>query len=496
MYRTLSNLVPKDKDLPERAWQMDVFTRFLTGKIYDLQPHEFHEEFTDAREYIPIAKRAPSVRYALLSVVVKDSVSFLFSEGRWPSIDVEGLGSDDDAKADEAAEEVFAGIIKDCRLNEVMTEAAQKGSVGSIVVWVRVLDNRLFFKTMATTYLTPVWKATAPDTLERVVEQYKVKGRTLRAAGRNISKDDDAVDFWFRREWDETREIWFVPRKVLDGEPDTIDAANTVVHGLGFVPMVWIKNLPGGDDIDGLCTFELAIPNAVEIDYQLSQAGRGLKYSSAPTLLIKDDGNLPGNRTHIVGDALIVPPEGDAKLLEISGTAATAVIEYVREVRKLALESVGGSRADSDKLSAATSGRALELMNQALINLADQLRTTYGEGGLLKLLKMVAALTRKFSLKDSDGTPIKPVPEDAKIKLVWPRWYAPTAEDRQQDATALTTLTSGGILSKETAVNALASDYDIENVDEEVKKIEADTKADLDRQMTLKPPAAPKPPGE
>ena len=31
-----------------------------------------------------------------------------------------------------------------------------------------------------------------------------------------------------------------------------------------------------------------AIETKIEIDYQLSQAGRGLKYSSDPTLLIKE----------------------------------------------------------------------------------------------------------------------------------------------------------------------------------------------------------------
>ena len=58
---------------------------------------------------------------------------------------------------------------------------------------------------------------------------------------------------------------------------------------LGFVPMVWIRNLPSGtDDVDGECTFEAAISTIMEMDYQLSQAGRGLKYASDPTLLIKE----------------------------------------------------------------------------------------------------------------------------------------------------------------------------------------------------------------
>ena len=71
-----------------------------------------------------------------------------------------------------------------------------------------------------------------------------------------------------------------------------IDTARSVSHKLGAVPIVWIKNLPGlpttGDSADGACTFAAAMHTQVEIDYQLSQAGRGLKYSSDPTLLLKD----------------------------------------------------------------------------------------------------------------------------------------------------------------------------------------------------------------
>jgi hypothetical protein len=102
----------------------------------------------------------------------------------------------------------------------------------------------------------------------------------------------------------------------------------------------------------------------VEIDYQLSQVGRGLKYSSDPTLLLKDPSLPDGELIKGAGNALVVSEKGDARLLEIGGTASAAVIEYVRTLRELALESIHGNRASPDKVAAAQSGRALELLNQ------------------------------------------------------------------------------------------------------------------------------------
>jgi hypothetical protein len=53
--------------------------------------------------------------------------------------------------------------------------------------------------------------------------------------------------------------------------------------------MVWIKDLPGGDAIDGTSTLtQETIETVIQIDYQLSQCGRGLKYSQDPLLLIKE----------------------------------------------------------------------------------------------------------------------------------------------------------------------------------------------------------------
>ena len=167
--------------------------------------------------------------------------------------------------------------------------------------------------------------------------------------------------------------------------------------------MVWVRNLPGpsstGDPADGACTFRAAIETQIEIDYQLSQAGRGLKYSSDPTLLIKEPATTDNEIIKGAGNALVVTEKGDAKLLEIGGTASAAVIEYVRTLREFALESVHGNRANADRLTAAQSGRALELLNQGLVWLADNLRTSYGEARCCHLHAWCCKLRKYIQLR-------------------------------------------------------------------------------------------------
>jgi hypothetical protein len=459
MFKTLQATIPRDDDYPERQYRTTILSKVLNGEIYDNLPHAFHEEKNPAGEYIPLRTRRPSVRYGLCKLVVDDSVSLLFSEGHFPDVDCKP----DTARAG------LARIIKETRLNERMIDAATRGSVGSVAILMRVLAGRVFFDVMDTHYLTPIWKATAPDVLEKVVQRYKVKGKALKALGYLAEKDEE--DYWFQRDWNETQEVVYIPLSVADaktGKQPEVDKARTVTHSLGFLPMVWVKNLPGGDEIDGAQTFpDEAIETSIEIDYQLSQAGRGLKYSSDPTLLIKEPAFSDGTLVRSASNAITVSAQGDAKLLEINGTAVEAVMEYVKGLRELALETMHGNRSNADKVSAAQSGRAMELMHAALINLADRLRISYGEGALQELLTMVCKASEKIALVYKDGSKVGELKLEAPLALRWPAWFAPTSTDRMDEATTLKTLVEAGIISRQTATRIIAADYDIEDVEAE-----------------------------
>lgn len=462
MFETICGAIPADSSLPARAAKLDVLRRVLDGTLYDNLPYQFHEERNGAGEYIPLRLRRPSVRYGLCRIVVEDSVALLFSAGHFPAVDADDAG----------LARVLGDIAAEARLNEVMIDAALRGAIGSVAILFRVLQGRIFFSVLESMYLTPVWSAVAPDKLIRVTEKYKVSGADLLAQGYE-DVDPEAL-YWFQRVWDGENEDWYLPWGVNDPVARPVkDESRSVVHGLGFVPVVWIRNLPGGEGVDGACTFRSAIDTNIEIDYQLSQAGRGLKYSSDPTLLIKEPATSDAEIVKGAGNALVVSEKGDAKLLEIGGTAAEAVIAYVRTLREFALESVHGNRASADRLTAAQSGRALELMNQGLIWLADNLRISYGEGGILALMKMVMRASQKFPLL-VNGERIGALDVTQRVRLRWPRWYPLSADDRLKEAQAVATLVNAGQLSREAGVKVTSAAHGIADVEAELNSIEQD----------------------
>lgn len=445
---------PRDRDLPERAWRLDLLGRVLDGSLYDILDYPFAQEIKGPNglgtEYIPIRERRPSVRYPLPRIVVDQSVGLLFSERHFPLIQTD---------PPEMAP-LLCGLIRDAGLMSVMIDAATKGSVGSVALRLMITrSGRVHVAVLPTRFLTPEWDPEEPGELLRVTERYKVKGSDLARAGYAIA--DDAVSYWFQRVWDREAETWFRPWPVdgaASGAAAQIDEApgRTTRHDLGFVPIVWIRNLPGGDEIDGACSFDQAIETSIEIDYQLSQAARGLRYSSDPTLLIKEPaGERGGPIVKSAGRALVVGEGGDAKLLEIDGSAAGAVLEFVRVLRELALEAIHGNRANADRIAAAQSGRALELMQQALLWLADRLRIAYGEHGLLALLRLVMRASERRVLRIGDHMDVR-FPPGLKLDLKWPPYIEPSEQDQLVSAQSLLALIQGGVISRRTALQHVA----------------------------------------
>lgn len=449
--------MPCDASMPRRSARLAALEAVLEGRQYDVLSYPFSKERSDAGEYVPLDERRPSVRTGLCRVVVEDSVSLLFSEGHWPSIKA----------SDSRTVTLLSQEIRETRLNETMLEAATRGSVGSVAIQLRIVEGRPFFEVLSTKYLTPVWRQDNPRELSSVTERYKVDDRDLRAQGYDV--EPGSGPYWFKRVWNDTAEQWFEPLSVAsDPGRMQLDRARTVVHELGFVPIVWIRNISGSgghdpDGPDGTCTFAASIDTMIEADYLLSQAGRGLKYGSDPTLVLKDPsaGQHGGGAVRSGGaaTALTLPPEGDAKLLEINGNAAAAVLAHVQELRAIALEAMHGNRAHGDRLGTAQSGRAIELMCQGLIWLADRLRISYGDGGLLSLMEMLCKASNRLGEGLLIGGKAEKTIMASGLGLVWPSWFPASPADRQAQAGGIVTLLEAGVIDRQAALAVVAPLY-------------------------------------
>jgi hypothetical protein len=485
-FAEIASLYKRDPHLPLRALRNTILTAFRDGSFFDVLETAFQQETDSNGSYIPLRRRRPALHVSWVNEVIEDVAALLFGQGHFPEIESDN----------EALVEVLTALVDDADLRSVMTEAVIRASVGSAVLFVRFMGDpgklRTFVSVADSTWYVPVFDPADPSRLMSLTERYKVKGSALREMGYSISPDDLSSDFWWKTAWDTVMETGYVPVKVETDEYGRVndaterDPTRTVQHDLGFVPAIWIK-LPGGDDpFDGRCLFAQAMDTVIEADYQLSQLGRGLKYSQDPLKVIAMGGDVPDDLKKIVAgsDMLVLPEGSEAKLLETNGESARAVMEFVSLLRRYAIRSISGSPIDPERLTVPQSGRAMEILNMPLVQLADKMRSVFGSV-LLRIFGMVRQAAQKRPVLVNGKT----FPKDSgDIRLRWPDWYPPTAMDRLQDVQAVAGATQAKILSTESALKFLSSRFDIDSVEDELKRLEKETNDDARRQQQQQQP--------
>lgn len=466
-----------NKEWDARQIRIYIYGLIYYGQLYDsLSP--WNEEFSESK-YIPLKDRRPCVIYPIPKIIVNDSVGMLFGNSHFPTVRCD----------DEETENFLQAINRISNIKNAFMCAARIGSVGSVCVIVKVLDSKFHFDVISTLNVFPRFDKMNPNCLEELTEKVKVTGSMLINSGYDIeptTKNKSRI-YWLVRRWTKTEEICYKPEEdKKDWETKlVIDKDKTVSHNFGFVPAVWIKNLPSLDsEIDGECTFASIVDMCIETDYQLSQLARLLRYNSDPTLVIKDPSELDGQILIKGQGALKIGENGDAFLLEMNGQSTKSVIDYVRTLREFAIEAVRGNRANPNKINAINSGRALQMLNTPLISLSDELRLSYGDNGLMVVYKMIFDIceSKKVEISDIYGQYGDLEKAINTMILDWPDWYPATQFDDLQESQAIATNLKSQIISKETAVAAVADKYNIADVQKELTDIKKDVNYNLTAQ--------------
>ena len=412
-----------------RYERLDLYDRLLDGTFYDHLSYGFYDEKKQDGSLIPLIERRPSAQFRLPRMVARWCSRKLFAGRHTPKIRHPNV-------------KLAAKITKILQISgffQTMNEAVLLGSVGSVACTFAVeIDGdrpAISFELWRAKYCQPSFD---PDgDLAQLRVAYTVQGSVLKSMDAPGVEADQV--YWYIRDWTPEADITYEPVKKDDWNP--IDGFTTKPnqtltpwegrdnkHDLGFVMAHWFTNLPGGIKPDGQCTFEDAIPNSIEIDYTLSQVGRGVRYNCAPTPVIigrmLNDFERGAVQTHIALEAGYKQQDGetigagDAKLLEMTGRGTESALALIKELRNFALEQIAASRKDPDKMKGPLSGRAMEYLDEDSNDLVNDLRSAYGDHGALPLLKKVILAAKLAKPAEISG-----------FTLQWPRSFQPTPEE-------------------------------------------------------------------
>jgi hypothetical protein len=440
---------------------------------------------------VPLRQRRPLAPMRLAKLVVQSFTALLFGEDRWPELNLPG---------DEAGTDYIEALIEAQSLPARMVQARNYGgSCGTVGLSWAFTNGKPRVEVHRGKHLfVHEWRDRAELIPKAISEVYTYP---------NPEWDPEKQAFvtawyWFHRYWDEQQDIVFKawPFKSKE-EPQWIPDVVTE-HNDGEAHFVWVQNLPN-DEIDGLSDYDGQLENFDDLDVLWSVLTRGTTLNLDPTLVLKTDparmmvaGQVKKGSDH----SLNVGEAGDAKYLELAGTAAQAGLAVVKAKRDSILEIAQCIVADPNELAAqGISSVALKVIFAPMTSKTNILREQYGTAIkrlILQQLRVVRTRAEQEVLLlpdriedtgevDGDGKAITNAiprePGDSEdLKHKWPEYFPATPDDQSKAVTSMTTATGGkSILSKQTACEEVAKSLG-RDPDEEWKRLQDQQQQDLE----------------
>ncbi len=500
------------------------------GKVYDFQGRYIKSGDYSATQpfigssmpatYVALDQRRPSNPYRLPRLMVRSFTNLVFGEGRFPKL----------ASDDPDTELFCAALLKQAEAAVRFVQARNiGGSVGTVGMSWRFWEGQARIRVHNGKNLIPhSWI----DQEQHAVEHVSEITMGERVEYDPKSKKDVRVYVWSRRDWTPTSDIQFCEAVVANPSDPVewiVDEDNTFTHDDGFPHFVWIRNGADDDDgtdIDGQCDFDGQYEALDNIDLLSSVLSSGTTRNLDPTLVLKlstrdqamaqSQGISKGS-----GNGINVGPNGDAKYLELAGTAVAVGIQLFKENRSSILESAQCVVPSTAELtSAGSSAVAQKMLFAPMLSSTNVHRTQYG-GGMVRLFEqMLECARRRYPEIDpetgemsypvvldespgdvDEGEPREPteqevefylelpphietenvvdehgeptgettktekqlVPGRGKIWTEWPPYFEPTATDIQAKGIAISTAAGAKpVLSQQSGVELMASELRVD----------------------------------
>lgn len=520
--------IPAEKiETTPRARHLSRLRDYYAGRQYKGRPDFWTGKTSDGR-VVPVRERAPCVNYKLPKAIVKQATRFTFGEGRFPRVCVEPVEPDSapgpglTLTEDEAGaiEELLAALIDQACLRPGMRTKLDGGlTVGTGVTMLSVRDGVFCVEYPQAEHCWPTFIKGSVGKVESLIWCYRFN-KLIEERGELVERPH-----FFRRDITATEFIVYDDALIESGKPIrwVRDEEQSKVHGLGFCPVVWTRNLCDSfaGSMDGESIFADHLEEFDDLNLALSQRKRGINYwgSPQPWETGVSDGEGPAANARTAGTqrkrkddggysapsgggeparAISVDeiwqygsPEARVGLLETTGKSFEAATNHVTDVRGRILEAVNVVMHDPAAVTGKgeLSGKALAILYAPLLGLVDELRDCWWPHGLRAVLEMalrmiavlvpaktiflprvgeVAQILQRFRVQVEGRELWHPPP----LTPIWGRYFSPSEAEVKASVEAATAAVDGGFVTKKTGAAYVADDFGVRDVEAEVEEAE------------------------
>lgn len=292
------------------------------------------------------------------------------------------------------------------------------------------------------------------------------------------------------KEWTETHVITY--QDVPEDHEGPIPIEKAVEHKMGRCPVIWMQNTKNSREPEG--TYDLQTPQVLELCDQLDRtqsfAVLATKANASPTLYRKDHMHWlqqggPVRKGH--GAEITGTPDGDVKLIESSGEGVTNAWATAKQLRIQIMQATNCILPDMDWAISNIAVETFMMLFQAMHSQCNLLQApiercireicaiflTLGEQGVVNSetagpdapgihLPPDVSVIEPADDDDPDAEPTvktsaHEIGKAKHVEVIWPPRQILSPTQLVSFVGALGSAVTGGLLSKESAIEALAS---------------------------------------
>ena len=444
-----------------RKQSLDLLDAYYEARQYAGMPPWAQSIGTDD-SYIPVKQRQPMLQLNFAKLLTSRVAAKLVGRRNFPEFTIED---------DPDTTQLLKLILKTSNLRSRLIEPTRRMlNTGSVLVRFSITDGAYRIEHFLSKWCFP--DLDSNGNLEKVRIQY-------------VFSDENDLD----PETREPKQKWF--KMVLGKQVDTLfdtpefeatedpifKQVDAVEHNLGFVQAEWMRtdNLP--NTVDGPSIIEDILGFIDELNYNFSQSSQAVSYNQDPQLTLT---NMDEDEIRTLIKSSVkgwnLGKEGEASFLESSMNGVVTASDFRDKVRLNISDIARVALLDPEKLAAhAQSGRAMEILHGPMVELVDELQPGMEKSIISLMLKMMLATFAVILQGGVSPIDIPPgfKPKSLDITTSWPEFFAKTMEELQKKVTTVTQATTANLISRETGTRFLAKDFGVDNIEEEVKKVNA-----------------------
>lgn len=456
----LGVILRKDGAMAFRRPDLDLFDAYYEGRQYDGKAEWDQSEAIDG-SYVPIKDRRPPLQFNFAKVLASRVASKLVGGRAFPKFKVE---------MDEQTEEYLRLVIQSSRLKSKILEPIRRMiAAGSVFVRFSIVEGQWKVEHYLSKWCFPVMDAAGNiDSMEikYVFDDHE-----------DLDEKKQPKKKWFKMTLGKMKDVLYDNPEWNKSEKEPeFKVVATADHELGFVQGEWFKTADlNNNDFDGPSMIKDILPFIDELNYSMSQSATAIRYNQDPQLLLKNmDEDEMETMIRSAMKAWNLGREGDASFLEAGMGGVEAAGDF-RDMVRLGIQDLARVvLLDPEKMvSHAQSGKAMEVLHGPMVELIEEMRP-----GIEKsLTNLVLKMAMTNLIQDSRGAPV-PIqippgyrPKNLNIVVAWSPVFPPTMEDLQKKVSVASQAASANLISRETLTKWLAKDFDIEDVEAEVERV-------------------------